>query len=83
MIKIGRAASADLQFEDHETARMHAIIECNYDGIFVIDVGASVGKWTIVNGEKIQRTKLKSGDVILIGRKECKVIIDVDTVIKA
>ena len=74
MIKIGRVASAQLRFEnDDQVSRMHAIIERNHDGIFIIDLGSVLG--TYVNDQKISRRKLSSGDVISIGRQRLRVTI--------
>ena len=71
-IKIGRVASARLRFEDDDqVARMHAVIEVTYEGIFLIDLGSPLG--TRVNGVKARRVQLRSGDVIEVGRQRVKI----------
>lgn len=79
VIKIGRVASAHLRFQDDDqVSRMHAIIERNHDGLFVIDLGSVLG--TYVNGQKITKAKLASGDVVSVGRQKFRLTIVVDPV---
>jgi hypothetical protein len=44
---------------------MHAVIEVSGDEISIIDLGSTTG--TLVNGQKINKAKLQSGDVIVLG----------------
>ena len=75
-IKIGRVASSDLRFEhDDQVARMHAIIEVTYEGIVLFDLGSPLG--TRVNGTKVHRVRLRSGDVIEAGRQRIKISFDI------
>jgi pSer/pThr/pTyr-binding forkhead associated (FHA) protein len=77
VIKIGRVASATIRFEhDDQVSRLHAVIEWNHDGVFIIDLGSVLG--TYVNGEKITKRKLKSGDIITVGRQKLRLTIHVD-----
>lgn len=77
VIKIGRVASAHIRFEhDGQVARMHAVIERNHDGIFIVDLGSVLG--TYVNGAKITKRKLASGDVISVGRQQLRLTILVE-----
>ena len=56
VIKVGKLNSSHLRLDDDSVSRMHAVIEVNGpDDIQVIDLGSSHG--TLVNGEKIARTK--------------------------
>jgi hypothetical protein len=63
--KIGRQPSAHVHLDDDALSRMHAVIECNDEGASVIDLGSSMG--TIVNGEKVNKKRLRAGDVIELG----------------
>jgi len=64
-IIIGRATKVDLTLQDPTVSRNHARIEI-IDGIPVlIDLGSLSG--TQVNGKKITKTGLKSGDTIQVG----------------
>jgi hypothetical protein len=63
--KIGRQPSAHVHLDDHALSRMHAVIECTDEGASVIDLGSSMG--TIVNGEKVNKKRLRNGDVIELG----------------
>lgn len=74
-IKIGRVSSSDLRFEhDDQVARMHAIIEVTYEGIILFDLGSPLG--TRVNGTKVRRIQLRSGDVIEVGRQRIKIAFE-------
>ncbi len=64
--RIGREASSDIQLIDSEASRAHAEIRLEGDGkCELLDLGSSNG--TRVNGERIVRKPLLSGDRIEIG----------------
>ena len=65
IIKLGKVASAHLQLDDDSVSRMHAIIEVTGGDVSVIDLGSTRG--TFVNGQKINKAKLQSGDTITVG----------------
>ena len=66
IIKIGKLSSSQIRIDDETVSRMHAVIEVAGAGeIFIIDVGSAKG--TFVNGQKINKTKLNSGDTIMLG----------------
>lgn len=64
---LGRDSSSDIQLLDHEASRTHAEIHLDSSsGICeLVDLGSSNG--TLVNGERIERRRLRSGDRIEIG----------------
>ncbi len=63
---VGRDANNEIQLRDQEASRRHAELH-GEDGDFeVIDLQSSNG--TFVNGKKIERAKLKTGDRLQIGR---------------
>ena len=66
VIKIGKVASAHLRIDDDSVSRMHAILEVDTRGeVHVIDLGSTRG--TFINGHKVNKAKLESGDAIQIG----------------
>ena len=66
VIKIGKVGSAHLRIDDESVSRMHAIIEVDHAGsVHVIDLGSTRG--TFVNGQKVNKAKLESGDAMQIG----------------
>jgi TonB family protein len=66
VIKVGKLASSHLRLDDDSVSRMHAVIEVNgADDVQLIDLGSTRG--TLVNGEKITKTRLGSGDEISFG----------------
>lgn len=66
VIKLGKVPSAHLRLDDESVSRMHAIIEVDAaGGIQLIDLGSTRG--TFVNGTKINKAKLVSGDTIVVG----------------
>jgi FHA domain/Transcription factor zinc-finger len=67
VVKIGKAPSSTVSIEgDERVSRMHAIIEVkSADDVVVIDLGASGG--TRVNGEMINKWRLRSGDELRLG----------------
>lgn len=73
VIKIGRLSTVDLKLEDPTVSRVHAQIEATSDGFLIKDMGSSAG--TIVNGEKVEKSILKDGDELLLGKT--KLIISI------
>ncbi len=66
VIKLGKISSSHLKLDDETVSRMHAVIEVNGPGdVHIIDVGSSRG--TFVNGQKVNKAKLQSGDTIVVG----------------
>ena len=64
VIKVGKLSSSHLRLDDESVSRMHAVIEVSGDEISIIDLGSTTG--TLVNGQKINKAKLQSGDVIVL-----------------
>ncbi|HWU91274.1 MAG TPA: FHA domain-containing protein, partial [Kofleriaceae bacterium] len=60
VIKVGKVPSAHLRIDDESVSRMHAIIEVTGSEVSIIDLGSTRG--TFVNGQKINKAKLRSGD---------------------
>src|SRR5690348_16291784 len=65
VIKLGKVPSAHLKLDDETVSRMHAIIEVNGPGdVSIIDLGSTNG--TFVNGQKVNKAKLQTGDTIVV-----------------
>ena len=64
-ISIGRSATSDIYLRDARVSRSHTRLECGVNGCFVEDLGSANG--TRVNGARVQRARLRPGDVISIG----------------
>ena len=74
IIKIGRIKSAHVRIDDPRTSQMHAIIDCSTRKAVLIDLGSTEG--TSVNGVRINKHTLVSGDQILVGATTITVTID-------
>ena len=82
-VKIGTMASAHLRICDTRShvSRMHAIIEANTAAeACIIDLGSVSG--TYVNGQRINKSRIKTGDVIRIGDVEMEIAISEGQVAK-
>lgn len=74
VIKIGRMASSHLQIDDEYISRMHAVIEVAGPGqATIIDLGSETG--TLVNGKRVNKSALSSGDTVTLGGIEIYVTI--------
>jgi TonB family protein len=79
IIKIGRLQTSDIHLDDEKVSRMHAVIEVTGPGeVFIIDLGSASG--TLVNGEKINKRKLQTGDEVQVGGKRLHLDIITGTV---
>lgn len=66
IIKIGRLATAHLKLDDQKVSRIHAVLEVSGGrDVSIIDMGSAEG--TFVNGEKVNKVKLKDGDSVVVG----------------
>ncbi len=65
---IGRATRADFIVDAPLVSRLHCRIEAGDDGVDVVDLESTNG--TFVNDERIERTRLKIGDRLRVGRVE-------------
>src|SRR5579862_7745369 len=74
VIKLGKVPSAHLKLDDETVSRMHAIIEVTGPGdVSIIDLGSTKG--TFVNGQKVNKAKLQSGDTVVVGETRIEVAI--------
>lgn len=74
VIKLGKLPSAHLKLDDESVSRMHAIIEVKGpDDVGIIDIGSTKG--TFVNGQRVNKAKLQSGDTIVVGETRIEITI--------
>src|SRR5579872_7478155 len=72
VIKVGKLPSSHLRIDDETVSRMHAVIEITGpDEVHIIDLGSTRG--TLVNGERVTKTRLQSGDEVMFG--ESRVVV--------
>src|SRR3982751_4737095 len=65
IVKIGKDPKSHLRLDDEAASRMHAVVEvAGVDDITLIDLGNETG--TLVNGQRINKTKIKPGDEIRV-----------------
>jgi serine/threonine protein kinase len=62
---IGRGRDSHTRIQDPRVSRIHCRVEWEGDQAFVRDEGSPAG--TYVNGQRVSRTRLRSGSVIQIG----------------
>jgi pSer/pThr/pTyr-binding forkhead associated (FHA) protein len=63
---VGRAPRADFIVEAALVSRLHCRLEVADDQIDVIDLSSTNG--TFVNGQRVDRAQIKSGDLLQVGR---------------
>jgi hypothetical protein len=65
IVKIGKDPKSHLRLDDEAASRMHAVVEvASPDDVTLIDLGNEPG--TLVNGQRINKCKIKPGDEIRI-----------------
>ena len=65
---VGRATSTDIRVPDANVSREHAVFEDDDGQWFIRDLDSTNG--TFVNGDPVQRVRLRDGDVITVGVTE-------------
>lgn len=68
---VGRAPRADFIVDAALVSRLHCRLEAGDDSLEVIDLSSTNG--TYVNGKRIERARLTSGDRLRVGRVELTV----------
>lgn len=68
---MGRAARADFIVDAALVSRLHCRLEVTEDRIDVVDLESTNG--TFVNGQRVDRGRVRSGDLLQIGRLSLKV----------
>lgn len=71
-VVIGRSSELDMVLVEDMVSRKHAKITVTLGKINIEDLGSTNG--TFVNGEKVQSSRLKEGDRILIGTSILKLV---------
>ena len=81
VVKIGKLDSSHLKIEDDGVSRMHSVIEVSASGeVFIIDLGSATG--TIVNGQRVSKTRIETGDQLQIARLKKKKLTLRDAIAK-
>lgn len=62
---LGRGAENDIVLADGRVSRAHARLECGPGGCYLVDLGSANGSF--LNGGRVERARLSSGDVLRIG----------------
>jgi pSer/pThr/pTyr-binding forkhead associated (FHA) protein len=67
VVKIGKLDSSHLKIDDDGVSRMHSVIEVSpaTGEVFIIDLGSATG--TIVNGQRVSKTRIETGDQLQLG----------------
>jgi hypothetical protein len=73
VVKIGSRPSATLVIEDPRVQYMHAVIEVTAKEVLLIDLGSTIG--TYVNGKRVTKSKLQSGDLMRFGDVDVQILI--------
>ncbi|HWO22601.1 MAG TPA: AgmX/PglI C-terminal domain-containing protein [Kofleriaceae bacterium] len=81
IIKVGKVPSAQLQIDDESVSRMHAIVEVTGGEVSIVDLGSTRG--TFVNGQKVTKAKLRTGDSIQLGDVRVEIAIGELAVVQA
>jgi pSer/pThr/pTyr-binding forkhead associated (FHA) protein len=68
---VGRAARADFVVDAALVSRLHCRLTANDEHVEVVDLSSTNG--TFVNGRRVERARLASGDRLRVGRVELTV----------
>jgi pSer/pThr/pTyr-binding forkhead associated (FHA) protein len=71
---VGRTPRADFIVDAALVSRLHCRLEAGSDGLHVIDLSSTNGTW--VNGKRIERSRLITGDRLRVGRVELVVTFE-------
>jgi RsiW-degrading membrane proteinase PrsW (M82 family) len=83
-ITVGRSDTCTVRFDpraERIASKQHAFIEGRPDGFYIRDNQSTNG--TLVNGERVESAKLRSGDVIQFGRNGSTATVMIDAPVTA
>ena len=63
---IGRSDTSDIRIEDNVISRLHALLQMDDEGLTIEDHGSKNG--VLFNQSKVERTTLKHGDIVSLGK---------------
>jgi hypothetical protein len=69
-VVIGRSRDCDIQLADANVSRRHAELRQEGASYWIVDLGSTNG--LEVNGKRVKRAKLQSGDTIMLGSTELR-----------
>ncbi|HSK16988.1 MAG TPA: DUF3662 and FHA domain-containing protein [Gaiellaceae bacterium] len=67
---IGRSRDCDVTLGDPNVSRRHAEVRHEDGGYWIVDLGSTNG--VVVNGKRVERTRLEADDSILLGTTELR-----------
>jgi len=73
-LSIGRSLQCDLSVDDLRVSRRHVVVRHGERGLTVEDLQSANG--TFLNGKRIQKAMLRSGDVLSVGNADLQVQVD-------
>lgn len=73
-VSLGRSTTNDITLDDARVSRSHARLDGGAEGVTLVDLGSSNG--TRVNGIRVERTTLRPGDTINLGRQHLRYSVD-------
>lgn len=77
-LTVGRGETCTVRFDpvsERIASKQHAFIEARPDGFYIKDNASTNG--TLVNGTRVEGSKLASGDVIQFGRNGVTAVVDI------
>ncbi len=80
-LTLGRSPDCDWELNDPAVSAQHAVLYTAGAGIYLNDQNSTNG--TLVNGVRIQRVQLKSGDVIQLGYDGPQLLVEIEKVEQA
>ena len=75
-VYLGRGSAMDIQVQDSEVSRRHAMLEIRGDATTLLDLGATNG--CFVSGERIERAELNNQSEFTIGSTSMMLIVTHD-----
>lgn len=79
-LTVGRNENCTIRFDplnEKIASKQHAFIEAKPDGFYITDNQSSNGTW--LNGEKIQTSRLNSGDRVQFGKNGVEAVVKIET----
>ncbi len=64
--RVGRDPDSDIELDDITVSRTHCLLHLDEDGLSLQDAGSTNGSY--VNDHRVERTPLRPGDRLLIGK---------------
>jgi len=75
-IALGRSLEVEVPLDDRFSSRRHCELSCGPQGVTLVDLDSANG--TFLNGERVHRVAVHTGDLLEVGHSELRLTVEIE-----